>query len=346
MQSKYHDRLSAEDLFHRDVVENSLNLVISIKYGKSMKFISYTAISIVISLILIGFLSNRESTSLVEGGISANPCQSPLTFSVGEIDDRFGVTESEVRSAIINVAEVWSDAAGTPVATFSEDGEIKVHLIYDEQQQLTDRERQFRNRLQMREYQISAFENDYQASVQRFEERNEEYQRESERVQQAMTQLNDWIQQINSQGGFNSEQLELLKERRERIDRMSERMEQSGAVITEKVDEINVQLRQLNRMVEEKNELIQEYNRTFSGTRRFTQGSYERSGDRRWISVFQFANSEEMELVIAHEVGHALGLDHVDNPASVMHQLMGQQVRTELVLTDEDRDALRDACGF
>ena len=311
-----------------------------------MRTVIYTIISMVLLIIIIGLFSGNNSASYSGDRNIANPCQSPLTFSIGDIDDRFGITESDVRSAIKNVVEVWSDAAGMPVATFAEDGEIKIHLIYDEQQQLTDRERQFRNRLQMREYQINSLENNYQASVKRFEERNEEYQRESELVQQAMTQLNDWIQQINSQGGFNNEQLEVLKERREGIDRMSERMEQAGAVITAKVDEINAQLRQVNRMVEEKNELIQEYNRTFSGTRRFTQGSYERTGDRRWISVFQFANLEEMKLVIAHEVGHALGLDHVDNPASVMHQLMGQQVRTELVLTDEDRIALRETCGL
>lgn len=311
-----------------------------------MKSLIYTAITIILVIILFTLFSNNDSASNFGDKIRANPCQNPITITVGNIDNRFGISESDVIATINKVAETWSEGADGPVAIYSEKGKIKVNLVYDVQQQLTDRERQFRNRLQMMEYQITAFENDYLVSVKNFEEWNDGYQRESEQVQQMMDQLNDWIQQINSRGGFNSEQLEILKERRERIIRLSERMERSGAVLTEKVDEINAQLNEMNRMIEEKNVLIQEYNRTFSGTKRFTQGSYEHSGGNEWINIFQFANREELELVIAHEVGHALGLDHVENQASVMHHLMGQQVRTDLVLTSEDEDALRDVCDF
>lgn len=295
-----------------------------------MKTIIYTVITIILLFFLVGHFSSQNSAPNFRVNLQATPCENPITLTVGDIDNRFGISEREVISIIKKVTETWSEAVERPVAVYSENGDIDVNLVYDIQQQLTDRERQFRNRLQMKEYQITAFENDYLENVKNFDEWNEEYQRESEQVQRQMTQLNEWIEQVNSQGGFNSEQLEELEERRERIDRMSDRMEQSGTILTEKVNRINAQLREMNRMIEEKNELIQEYNRTFSGTKRFTQGSFERSGGNQWINVFQFANREELALVIAHEVGHALGLDHVENPASVMHHLMGQQVRTEL----------------
>jgi len=311
-----------------------------------MNYKTYTALVIVISFMIMGLLSNRDSTSNIGDGMSANPCQDPLTITVGEIDDRFGITESEVIATIKNVSEKWSEDVGIPVVSYSESGEIELHLRYDVQQQMTDRERQFRNRLQMKEYQIEALETNYLESVENFEEWNDEYQRESERVQEMLNQLNAWIEQVNSEGGFNSEQLEILKERRASVDRLSGRMEQSGVELTERVNDINNELRQMNRMIEEKNMLIQEYNETFSGTRRFTQGSYEQSENGKWINIFQFTNREELELVIAHEIGHALGLEHVENPASVMHHLMGQQPKTELVFTEEDRYALESACDF
>lgn len=311
-----------------------------------MRSLIYTAITIILLIIVFTLFSDNDSSSNFGDRIRATPCQNPITITVGNIDNRFGISESDVIATIKNVTETWSGVADRPVAIYSDNGKIKVNLVYDAQQQLTDRERQFRNRLQMMEYQITAFENDYLVSVESFDEWNDEYQRDSEMVQQMMNQLNNWIDQINSQGGFNSEQLETLEERRERINRLSDRLEQSGTLLTEKVDEINAQLSELNRMIEEKNVLIDEYNRTFSGTKRFTQGSYEYSDGNEWINIFQFANREELELVIAHEVGHALGLDHVENPASVMHHLMGQQVKTDLILTSEDQDALRDICDF
>ena len=134
-----------------------------------MNYKTYTALVIVISLMIMGLLSNRDSTSNIGDGMSANPCQDPLTITVGEIDDRFGITESEVIATIKNVSEKWSEDVGIPVVSYSESGEIELHLRYDVQQQMTDRERQFRNRLQMKEYQIEALENNYMESVENFD---------------------------------------------------------------------------------------------------------------------------------------------------------------------------------
>jgi predicted Zn-dependent protease len=49
---------------------------------------------------------------------------------------------------------------------------------------------------------------------------------------------------------------------------------------------------------------------------------------------------------LAHELGHTLGLGHVDNPTAVMHYLMGEQNIDDLTLTRDDIDALRTACGL
>jgi hypothetical protein len=44
-------------------------------------------------------------------------------------------------------------------------------------------------------------------------------------------------------------------------------------------------------------------------------------------------------IMLAHEVGHALGLDHVDDPANLMHRFVG---RDTVELTDAQHDALAD----
>jgi predicted Zn-dependent protease len=47
---------------------------------------------------------------------------------------------------------------------------------------------------------------------------------------------------------------------------------------------------------------------------------------------------------MAHELGHALGLRHVDDPQAVMHAFMGEQDITPLVLSRDDIDILAAAC--
>ena len=82
------------------------------------------------------------------------------------------------------------------------------------------------------------------------------------------------------------------------------------------------------------------FNNQFGGTREFTQGDYQ--GDH--INVYQFRDRAELILVLAHELGHALQLDHVENPASIMYYLMGEQP-PESRLSAEDLEAFAQTCG-
>jgi len=50
-------------------------------------------------------------------------------------------------------------------------------------------------------------------------------------------------------------------------------------------------------------------------------------------------------LALAHELGHTLGIGHVDNPQSVMYYLMGEQDLKNPHLTKEDLDALKNVCA-
>ncbi len=274
------------------------------------------------------------------------PCNEPLTFRAGDIDDRFFITRDELIDVINDVTEVWSDVAGVPAAVYAEDGEVSVNLVYDEQQQLTDREREFSSRIRQRETYVNELDRNYKKRLEQYNERVSAYQNESHRLQRRINELNEWVNERNREGGFNETQLEEFEKRRDKIDRESINLNNEAANLSRMADEINEQLSRLNREINRKNELIREYNSRFSGSRRFTQGTFEWRGNRKWINIYQFANRSELELVVAHEMGHALGLDHVDNPKSVMYHLMGRQESDRLILSHEDQLALRERCGL
>lgn len=271
-------------------------------------------------------------------------CTEPLTFHVGSIDERFSITKNEVAGLMEDVAQIWSDAADTTVIEYDGSGEISVNLVYAEEQQLSDRERQHRDRLEHEEFSITVLENEYTRLNREYETEVRQYDEDSRELQETIDRLNEWVRQKNEQGGFNEEDLKQFERRKAEIERVKLNLAQRERMLKRKAAELNDKITFLNQKVEAKNRLVDEYNRQFTGVRKFTQGAYEWTNDSRTINIYHFLDLDELRLVIAHEMGHALGIGHVSNPESVMHELMDSQNRRQLELTEEDIQALQSVC--
>lgn len=271
-------------------------------------------------------------------------CSEPLSFRLGEIDERFSITDDELIALIQEAARVWSDAADTTVVLYDENGGIAINLVYAEVQQLSDREKQYRDRLEHEEFSITVLENEYRRMNRQYEEEVQKYDEDSRKLQQMINQTNEWVVQKNENGGFNDQDLKRYESRRDEIERRKRDLVQREIMLERKAGELNSKIDFLNEKIEKKNKLVEEYNRTFSGVRKFTQGAYEWTADRGSINIFHFLDKDELRLVIAHEMGHALGIGHVSNPESVMYELMGGQSRPGIKLTTEDIEALKATC--
>lgn len=271
-------------------------------------------------------------------------CADPLTFRVGDIDERFSIKKNEVAQLMQEVAEIWSDAADTTVIEYDEEGDIFVNLVYAEEQQLSDRERQHRDRLEHEEFSITVLENEYKRLNREYESEVEQYDEDSKELQQSIDRLNMWVRQKNEQGGFTEQDMQQFTRRKAETDQAKLNLAQQERTLKRKASELNEKITFLNQKVESKNRLVDEYNRQFPGVRKFTQGAYEWTNNSRTINIFHFLDKNELRLVIAHEMGHALGIGHVSNPESVMHELMESQDQRALELTEEDIQALQSVC--
>lgn len=110
----------------------------------------------------------------------------------------------------------------------------------------------------------------------------------------------------------------------------------------ELVDTINALVNNINRLAAQLNLTVANYN-TIGASRgkEFESGDYEASASGTEINVYEFASQPELTRLLAHELGHALGLPHLDDKTAIMYRL--NTSRNEK-LSPADLSALKSLC--
>ena len=93
-------------------------------------------------------------------------------------------------------------------------------------------------------------------------------------------------------------------------------------------------------IVKNYNNSLDTYKNKYGAASQFDKGIF----DGTKIDIFQFNEKEDLRLTIAHEFGHALGIDHLQNPQSLMYYLMSDQNMDNPQLSSEDLSALKSVC--
>jgi predicted Zn-dependent protease len=252
----------------------------------------------------------------------SGPCDSPITYTIGSIDAPYNLTTKKLRIILKKAADEWSSAADRELFSYQTDGDITVNFIYGKQQRMSKSERTASSRIDLKKDVYQQKKQQLQSTEQTYNNRDAEYQ----------ALLNEY-------------------EKMDREQAFSAAGEEKRASISQKQRQINRLANTINRRVSAINALGTEiealadaYNREFGSRSEFTQGNYSRKGARETINIYSFKNPDELKLLLAHEMGHALGLKHVENQNSIMYYLMEEQPSEELELSSEDIAALNKQC--
>jgi predicted Zn-dependent protease len=235
---------------------------------------------------------------------------------------------------------LWESA--TNVNIFDEDGNksVTVNLVFDERQEFVNAEKSFSNQLDETKSMSESLESEYEQLVASHAQADREYKAETARYETALEIYNQEVEEWNQQGGAPKEEFEVLNQTKETLDRQKNQLNVQLRNLNTLVDEINQLTNQANQVVEQYNESVEQYNHSFSETTEFTQGDYQSSE----INIYKFSTYDELVLVLAHEMGHAIGIGHVENSTSIMFSLMKEQTVAGGV-SEEDIAAFVYECG-
>lgn len=135
----------------------------------------------------------------------------------------------------------------------------------------------------------------------------------------------------NGENRTEGEEQSLEREKKD-LDQEQSAAEQQGRSLKTSVDDLNALGEQISAMAKKYNLEVALFNGTYVHQREFEKGVF----DGRNIDIYEFEKEEDLRMALVHEFGHTLGLEHVDNPRSIMYRKLAAQDLHDIHLTSED----------
>lgn len=292
-----------------------------------------TTLVIIVTVVVLGvFVSGKNR----------HVCDRTFPYTIGFFDHRFGITENDFHESIASAETIWESATGLNLFEYDPVAEFTINLVFDDRQRATIE----KQRLNRKFEQVESYQSNISES---YEHWHETYKQKKLSYENLLSSYNDGIRSYNTEvdrwnrhGGPAQGVYRKLEEEKKRLRAMQARLAEERVYINDIVEILHSMKDKNNKLVDTYKSQVNTYNSRYGEHTRFSQGEYDGEG----ITIYQFNDIADLTLVLAHELGHALGLGHVEDRTAVMHHLMGEQNLDAPTLTPDDINALKAACGF
>jgi predicted nucleic acid-binding Zn-ribbon protein len=270
------------------------------------------------------------------------PCQEPITYRIGKVDERFNLSREEFRTAVNMAAAMWGKPFHRDLFHEDPNGAIEINLVYDYRQEATDK-------LKKLNYNLDRSRSSYEELKSRLENLKTEYEQKKAGLNSDFDAYNTKVNALNAEteswnrrgGAPQSIHVRITKEK-DQLAALRDNLQARQNEMKTMVDTINSIVVVINEIASNNNlDLVEHKNIGDTLGREFCEGFYEYKNGKRSIAIYQYDNEYRLVRVLAHEFGHALGLDHSKSRDALMYPIIQSD---SIELAGDDIVALKAHC--
>lgn len=272
------------------------------------------------SIILLLFaliLSRNFLYGFYKKNFYASSCDQPIKYSIGSIDPEFKVTRAKLLEDVKSAANIWNTTVNKTLFEYDPNAKFTINMVYDERQKLSKT--------------INDLNSDLTQKQEEIDPKIDKFLKDQDNLEQRIKSLNERISYWNSQGGAPADEYKKLVDEQQKLKDEADALNLEAQKLGQQTREYNSSARTLNKTINQYQNVL-EY--------KPEEGLYEQDGSSRKISIYLDVDQEEFLHTLAHELGHALGIDHINNKDAIMYP----QTTSDLTPSSEEIDVLRKIC--
>lgn len=279
------------------------------------------------------------------------PCTKPIIYYIGDFDQRFGQSKIEFENNLAKASSIWNNAIGKTLLEYSatnpstpdnSKSELRINLIYDDRQEVT-------NKLKVVNSTIDNSKDSYESLKARFDLLKTKYENQKMNLEtleksyesQKASYEKD-VAYWNNKGGAPQKVFAELETKRIDLNSQVQKINSASQELNSTVTELNSMVNNLNSLTKDINQKIGTFNNiSLTNGPEFQEGQYISDENGNRINIYQYNNYTKLIRVLAHEFGHALNIDHVEDEESIMYPY---NLDSALKLSPADIQALQNVC--
>ena len=261
-----------------------------------------------------------------------HPTDTRLRYSIGQVDPRFSLSKQQVQYVAQQAANIWDVGTGQSFFVYDPNAQLTINLIYDDRQaESSARSQEMRILENTRQYTDAEH-----FKVQQLEQELLQAKRELDiqqiNYEQRLNQYNQMVNALNqSQQRYSDNVMQQIQQQKQQLQQQQVELQTNTDIFNRKVEHLNQNVNQANSINHQFNQSVDQFNQRFQ-PRQFDKGVF----NGREINVYEFQSENDLRITLAHELGHALGLKHNDDPKALMYPVMKEQNLYQFQLTNAD----------